>query len=261
MENKRVHLTDGLDNFKETAYAELYQNHVGGLLCQVYSAVSRIDVIAQDPDTMTRALATVAKHPEIPFGTLCYLEHLDGNDKISRSDHEMICGWLRASVIAAVGDIQNCYALAILNELARSEAELLEEYRRQVPEYTYPDLLELEKKEREKAGQPKTLEGLFDFTQDAISEPYEVVRTIGFELKSEGGTRRFRLEAIKRPGKELSSVLVWEIDGGALLSHPINQPTLERVHPDLALRAMVEFIRQHYADLSRMEGGSEGPLV
>jgi hypothetical protein len=96
----------------------------------------------------------------------------------------------------------------------------------------------------------RTLEQVFEFVQDEITESYEVVRTIGFDLKAKSGTKQFRLEAIERPGKELWSVLVWEIKDGTLHSYPIRQPTLDRVHPDLALQAMVEFIRQHYADFA-----------
>ncbi|MBZ5496820.1 MAG: hypothetical protein LAP85_10500 [Acidobacteriia bacterium] len=99
----------------------------------------------------------------------------------------------------------------------------------------------------------RTLGELFKSTEDAITEPYEVVRTIGFQLEAKGGSRKFRLEAIKRPGKESSSVLVWQIkENGTLQSYHVRQPTLDRVHPDLALRSMVKFIRQHYADFSKI---------
>ena len=92
----------------------------------------------------------------------------------------------------------------------------------------------------------RTLKDLFAYTSDSITESCEVVRTAGFALKCKSRVRTFRLEAIKRPGEKLSSVLVWEEEDGAWKRSSVgNYPTLQRIHPDLALRAMVSYIRQH----------------
>lgn len=92
----------------------------------------------------------------------------------------------------------------------------------------------------------RTLEELFESTEEDIVEPYEVVRTIGFTLKCKSGDREYRLEAIKRPGQEPYEVLVWERDGnGWKEGFGSNEGSLHRIHPDLALRSMVTFIAQH----------------
>ncbi len=93
----------------------------------------------------------------------------------------------------------------------------------------------------------QTLKQIFEFTDDDVTEPYEVVRTIGFTLNCKSGSKVFRLEAIKRPGEKLASVLVWERkkDGAWERNTFCEQPTLHRVHPDLALQSMVSFMQQH----------------
>jgi hypothetical protein len=95
----------------------------------------------------------------------------------------------------------------------------------------------------------RTLKELFEFTEEAITEPYEVVRTIGFTLKAKSGPVQYRLEAVKCPGNRLSSVFVWSRKGnGSWERGSISgEGTLRRVHPDLALRSMVTYIKQHYA--------------
>ena len=99
----------------------------------------------------------------------------------------------------------------------------------------------------EKRTNRRTLKELFVFTNDDIVEPYEVVRTIGFMLKCKSSDREFRLEAIKRPGEKLSSVLIWEKGKNGAWEHGSigAEPTLHRIHPDLALRSMVEYLTQH----------------
>src|SRR5436309_14916259 len=80
----------------------------------------------------------------------------------------------------------------------------------------------------------RTLEELFELMKEAIEEPYEVVRTIGFALKCKSRVREFRLEALKHPEEELSSVLIWEKgEDGAWRHDPLQgKPTLNRNHPD-----------------------------
>jgi hypothetical protein len=95
-----------------------------------------------------------------------------------------------------------------------------------------------------KQGIHLTLEQLFEFTKDAFTEPYEVVRTIGFKLKSKGGTRELRLEAIKNLEKELSSVLVFEKRDDVWKEIPMREPTLDRLDSDVALRLMPIFPQQ-----------------
>jgi hypothetical protein len=100
----------------------------------------------------------------------------------------------------------------------------------------------------EKRINKRTLKELFEFTGDAISGFYEVVRTIGFTLETKSGPVEYRLEAVKQPGKKLCGVRIWSRRAnGAWEGGLSTQPTLERVHPDLALRSMVTYIRQHYS--------------
>lgn len=101
----------------------------------------------------------------------------------------------------------------------------------------------------------RTLKELFEFTEDTITEPYEVVRTIGFTLKCKSGVKDFRLEAVKRPGERLFSVVLWSrrrnaagFDGAWEGGSTYEEPTLRRVHPDLALRSMVTYMHQHRLD-------------
>jgi hypothetical protein len=100
----------------------------------------------------------------------------------------------------------------------------------------------------EKRTNKRTLKELFEFTSDDIVEPYEVVRTVGFTLKCKSRDREFRLEAIKRPGEKLSSVLVWEKGKDGAWEHGSidAEPTLYRIHPDLALHSMVLYMTQHF---------------
>jgi hypothetical protein len=104
----------------------------------------------------------------------------------------------------------------------------------------------------EKQRNKRTLKEIFEFTEDAITEPFEVVRTIGFTLQSKGGARHFRLEAVKHLGKKNSSVIVWKEEESSMQRSSIRYRTLDRIHPDLALKAMVGFIRQHYTDFSKI---------
>jgi hypothetical protein len=98
----------------------------------------------------------------------------------------------------------------------------------------------------------KTLEEIFEFTEDLIMEQYEVIRTIGCKLQGKGGVREFRLEAINSLGQKLSSVYVYEREGDVWKRNTLAEfKTLGRSNSDDALQATLTYIRQHFGDYSK----------
>jgi hypothetical protein len=95
----------------------------------------------------------------------------------------------------------------------------------------------------------KTTKALFEFQGEAIFEPYEVVRTIGFKIKCEqSGVKECRLEAVRQPGEKNHRVWVWvrKPDEDTWKRDSMyEQPTLARQNPDDALISAISYINQY----------------
>jgi len=104
------------------------------------------------------------------------------------------------------------------------------------------------------------LEGLFAKHADVIKNPYEAVRTVGFEAKSKTSTGeiqlyRFRVEIVRFLDSSGFQPIVWSAIAdstklGGMVWQVAFYPQLLRVDPDAALEALLEQVALHSQSLS-----------